>query len=212
MGPDGATLPSPGRRTPRRLGPTVRRRSLGGPGRPGGRGGRGLAGPCGRVVGGGRRRWRRRFLPGDRLVVLARPLGAAGVPVRATVVAVADPRDPARVLVKRVASVDRADGHPRGPRATTREPAPTAATFGPVPRDVGARPGRLPLRPWQAGPAPGPGPAGYDRRDASAPWTTSADSSPPTYLDGVDERSLDEIRRCAPSARRPRRRSPTCAA
>ena len=72
------------------------------------------------------------LLDGDRLVVLSRPWGDRVRPVVGDVVAVTDPRDPGRVLVKRVASVDRA--------ARTLEvlgDAPDASTdsrdFGPVP-------------------------------------------------------------------------------
>ena len=72
------------------------------------------------------------LLAGDRLVVVSRPWGERVRPVAGDVVAVTDPRDPGRVLVKRVASVDRA--------ARTLEvlgDAPDASTdsrdFGPVP-------------------------------------------------------------------------------
>ncbi len=68
------------------------------------------------------------LLPGDRLLV---------VPVRrlrpGQVVAVPDPRHPARLLVKRVAAVDRS-----GARVTVLGDNPPASTdsrdFGPVPR------------------------------------------------------------------------------
>ncbi len=95
------------------------------------------------------------LLPGDRLVVVGRPWRTAPWPVPGSVVAVADPRLPARVLVKRVVAVDR--------RAGTIEvlgDAPDASTdsrwFGPVPRSslVGRAvyrygpPGRSGRGPW----------------------------------------------------------------
>jgi nickel-type superoxide dismutase maturation protease len=70
------------------------------------------------------------LLEGDRLLLLA---VRSGVRVdRGDVVAVADPRDPQRVLVKRVAQVDRA-------RATVEvlgdaaDASTDSRTFGPVP-------------------------------------------------------------------------------
>jgi len=47
------------------------------------------------------------LLDGDRLLVLARPWGDRVRPEAGDIVAVPDPRSPDRVLVKRVASVDR---------------------------------------------------------------------------------------------------------
>jgi nickel-type superoxide dismutase maturation protease len=67
---------------------------------------------------------------GDRLVVVARPWAGRVAP--GDVVAVPDPRAPGRLLVKRVAAVDRARG-----TAELRGDAPAASTdsrtFGPVP-------------------------------------------------------------------------------
>jgi nickel-type superoxide dismutase maturation protease len=72
------------------------------------------------------------LLDGDRLVVLSRPWGARVRPVAGDVVAVPDPRDPVRMLVKRVASVDRSTG-----TLEVRGDATGASTdsrdFGPVP-------------------------------------------------------------------------------
>jgi nickel-type superoxide dismutase maturation protease len=72
------------------------------------------------------------FLDGDCLVVLSRPWSDRVRPLPGDVVAVPDPRDPVRVLVKRVASVDRSTG-----TLEVRGDAPDASTdsrdFGPVP-------------------------------------------------------------------------------
>jgi nickel-type superoxide dismutase maturation protease len=69
---------------------------------------------------------------GDRLVVLSRPFGPPAWPAVGAVVAVVDPRDPDRILVKRVASVDRTAGTVEvvgdDPGAST-----DSRTFGPVP-------------------------------------------------------------------------------
>lgn len=46
------------------------------------------------------------LLDGDRLVVVTRPLGPRPLPAVGDVVAVPDPRDTGRILVKRVAAVD----------------------------------------------------------------------------------------------------------
>jgi nickel-type superoxide dismutase maturation protease len=70
------------------------------------------------------------LLEGDRLVVVASPWGRRVAP--GDVVAVPDPRTPGRLLVKRVAVVDRARG-----TVDVRGDAPDASTdsrtFGPVP-------------------------------------------------------------------------------
>jgi nickel-type superoxide dismutase maturation protease len=94
------------------------------------------------------------LLDGDRLVVVSRPWGDRLRPAAGDVVAVADPRDTGRVLVKRVASVDRV--------AATLEilgDAPDASTdsrdFGPVP--VASVVGRVVHR---YGPAGRSGPVG----------------------------------------------------
>jgi nickel-type superoxide dismutase maturation protease len=98
---------------------------------------------------------------GDRLVVLRRPAPGAPAwrwsrwPRPGRVVALRDPRDPHRILVKRVASVDRATGFVEvlgdAPGAST-----DSRTFGPVPPSaiVGQAvyrygpPGRTGLGPW----------------------------------------------------------------
>ncbi len=96
------------------------------------------------------------FRAGDRLVVLARPVGGPAWPAVGDVVAVADPRDPSRVLVKRVAAVDRAAG-----ALDVRGDDPGASTdsrhFGPVP--LASVVGRAVYRyapPGRTGPAPWP--------------------------------------------------------
>jgi len=102
------------------------------------------------------------LVAGDRLVVLARPFGRPVWPAVGTVVAVADPRDERRTLVKRVASVNRA--------ASTLEVLgdnPDASTdsrvFGPVP--LASVVGRVIYRYAPAGrTGPGPWPREYDRR------------------------------------------------
>ena len=72
------------------------------------------------------------LIDGDRLVVLGRPWGRPAVPDVGDIVVVPDPRRPDRVLVKRVARVDRAAG-----TVDVRGDAPGASTdsrdFGPVP-------------------------------------------------------------------------------
>ncbi len=105
--------------------------------------------------------------PGDRLIVVRVPGVDQPWPPLGSVVAVRDPREPARVLVKRVAGLDR--------RANTIEVLGDAAgastdsrTFGPLPRSalVGravyryAPRGRSGRVPW---------PAEYHRRDAEPP-------------------------------------------
>ena len=73
------------------------------------------------------------LLPGDRLVVVARPWSPPRWPRPGEVVAVRDPREPSRVLIKRVIAVDR----PRGTIEVAGD-APDTSTdsrqFGPVPR------------------------------------------------------------------------------
>jgi len=101
------------------------------------------------------------FLPGDRLVVRSRWFGPPAPLAAGDVVAVADPRDPARALVKRVAAVDRAAG-----TLVLAGDDPSASTdsrdFGPVP--VGSVVGRVVYRYAPAGrTGPGPWPTGYDR-------------------------------------------------
>ncbi len=104
------------------------------------------------------------LLAGDRLVVVGRPFGPPAWPEPGAVVAVRDPRDRSRVLVKRVARVDRASGtlEVLGDAA---ERSSDSRIFGPVARSalVGravyryAPPGRSSRGPW---------PGEYDRSDA----------------------------------------------
>jgi len=72
------------------------------------------------------------LLEGDRLVAVSRPWGPPVHPAVGDVVALADPRTPDRILVKRVASVDRSAG-----TVEVLGDAPDASTdsrdFGPVP-------------------------------------------------------------------------------
>ncbi len=102
------------------------------------------------------------FVAGDRLVVLCRPFGPPARPAVGDVVAVCDPRDAARTLVKRVAAVDDDTG-----ALDLRGDDPGASTdsrdFGPVPTDAVV--GRVVYRYAPAGrTGPGPWPTGYDRR------------------------------------------------
>ena len=73
------------------------------------------------------------LLAGDRLVVVGRPWGPPARPRPGQVVAVPDPREPARILVKRVRAVDTRNGTidvvGDSPGAST-----DSRTFGPVPR------------------------------------------------------------------------------
>jgi len=73
--------------------------------------------------------------PGDRLVVVGRPWGPPRWPRPGQVVAVPDPREPSRLLVKRVRSVDTGRG-----TLDVAGDAPAASTdsrtFGPVPRST----------------------------------------------------------------------------
>jgi hypothetical protein len=100
------------------------------------------------------------FLPGDRLVVLRRPFGAPRWPSVGDVVAVPDPRERSRTLVKRVAAVDREAGVVEllgdAPGASTDSRA-----FGPVPHAsiVGTIAYRYAPR---ARTGPGPWPREYD--------------------------------------------------
>lgn len=98
---------------------------------------------------------------GDRLVVVRVPGVSQRLPAPGTVVAVRDPRESSRILVKRVASVDREAGtlEVRGDAA---DASTDSRTFGPLTRAdlVGravyryAPPGRSSRGPW---------PAEYDR-------------------------------------------------
>ena len=160
MGPDDATLPRMGRALPRcRPSPLVPTVAL-------------VVAACVVLIRLAGRTVRRvevvgdsmapALVAGDRLVVLVRPLGRQVWPAVGTVVAVADPRDERRTLVKRVASVNRA--------ASTLEVLgddPDASTdsrvFGPVP--LASVVGRVIYRYAPAGrTGPGPWPREYDRR------------------------------------------------
>lgn len=73
--------------------------------------------------------------PGDRLVVVGRPWGPPPWPRPGQIVAVTDPREPRRILVKRVGAVDTRTGTidvlGDSPGAST-----DSRTFGPVPRST----------------------------------------------------------------------------
>ncbi len=159
MGPDDATLPRMGRALPR-CRPTVRVAlaalvAVGG-----------VAFVC--LVGRAVRRvevvgdsMAPTLMAGDRLAVLAQRFGRFKWPEVGAVVAVADPRDPSRILVKRVASVDRAAGTLEvlgdNPAAST-----DSRTFGPVP--VASVVGRAIYRYAPTGrTGPSPWPREYDR-------------------------------------------------
>jgi nickel-type superoxide dismutase maturation protease len=71
------------------------------------------------------------LLEGDRLVVVAPPWGTRVAP--GDVVALPDPRAPGRLLVKRVAGVDRARATV-DVRGDAAESSTDSRTFGPVPR------------------------------------------------------------------------------
>ncbi len=104
------------------------------------------------------------LLPGDRLVVVGRPFGPPAWPEPGEVVAVRDPREPSRVLVKRVARLDRATGTLEVLGDAT-DHSSDSRDFGPVARS--ALVGRAVYR--YAPPARssrGPWPAEYDRSDA----------------------------------------------
>ena len=73
------------------------------------------------------------LLPGDRLLLLRRPLGPPGWPAVGDVVALADPREPTRVLVKRVAHIDRSAGTVTV-LGDAAEASTDSRTFGAVPR------------------------------------------------------------------------------
>jgi nickel-type superoxide dismutase maturation protease len=118
------------------------------------------------------------LLPGDRLVVVRWPTPMAPWPVSGQIVAVRDPRDPVRVLVKRVGSVDRQRG-----TIEVLGDDPSASTdsrdFGPVPRSlvVGtavyryAPPGRVSRGPWHPG---------YDRSEGEPAGRPGSDPTGPS--------------------------------
>jgi nickel-type superoxide dismutase maturation protease len=113
--------------------------------------------------------------PGDRLLVIRWPRLVAPWPRPGEVVALRDPRDPARVLVKRVGSVDRHKGTVEvlGDDASA---STDSRTFGPVSRSLVlgravyryAPAGRVGRGPWLAWPP------GYDRPEGDPPgWFRS---------------------------------------
>ena len=73
------------------------------------------------------------LLPGDRLLLLRRPLGSPGWPAVGDVVALNDPREPMRVLVKRVADIDQSAGTVTV-LGDAAEASTDSRTFGAVPR------------------------------------------------------------------------------
>ena len=124
------------------------------------------------------------LVPGDRLVVVRARRPAVG-----DLVAVPDPRRPRRLLVKRIASED-------GDSVELRGDNPASSTdsrrFGPISKSS--------LR-WRvvhryAPPSAGAGSA--ERREYHSAMAWLSDELDrlfaPDYLDGLDERSLDELR------------------
>ena len=132
------------------------------------------------------------LLAGDRLVVVGLPWLPQPWPEPGAVIAVRDPRLPSRILIKRVAAVDRRHGTLEvvGDR---RAASTDSRTFGPVSTILGRRSGGLPIRPCRAerpctlagGVRSGVMPSLRDDLDRIL-------TGP--YLDGIDNRSLDDIR------------------
>ncbi len=97
------------------------------------------------------------LLPGDRLVVMAPPFGTPPWPEPGDVVAVRDPRQADRVLVKRVAAIHRRAGTLEVV-GDDRQASTDSRVFGPVPRT--AIVGRAVYRyapSGRTGPLPAPG-------------------------------------------------------
>jgi nickel-type superoxide dismutase maturation protease len=101
------------------------------------------------------------LLAGDKVVVLALPRPLSRWPRPGEVVALRDPRDPSRVLIKRVASVDRRSGT-LVVAGDARDASTDSRQFGPVPRTSVV--GRAVYRYAPAGRSgPGPWPEEYHR-------------------------------------------------
>jgi len=159
MGPAAATLPSPGPGTPgpRRCRPGTVAVLVAG-----------VVGAGAYVLGRALRRvevvgpsMAPTFLSGDRLVVRSHVVGRGRWPEVGAVVAVVDPRHADRVLVKRVARIDRAGGTLE---VLGDDPARStdSRTFGPLP--LAAVVGRVVYRYAPAGrTGPGPWPREYHR-------------------------------------------------
>jgi signal peptidase I len=118
------------------------------------------------------------LLPGDRLLVVQWPAPLAPWPAPGQVVAVRDPRQPARVLVKRVGSVDRDRGTVEV-LGDDAEASTDSRDFGPVPRSlvVGtavyryAPSGRVGSGPWHPG---------YDRSEGEPAGRPGSDPTGPS--------------------------------
>ncbi|HEV3366496.1 MAG TPA: nickel-type superoxide dismutase maturation protease [Acidimicrobiales bacterium] len=101
------------------------------------------------------------LLAGDKVLVLALPRPLSRWPRPGEVIAVRDPRDPSRVLIKRVASVDRRSGTLEV-AGDAQDASTDSRQFGPVPRSSVV--GRAVYRYAPAGRSgPGPWPEEYHR-------------------------------------------------